>query len=298
MNEPGQDSTPQPPPRSGTATSDAATDAGHAATDTDTEQQAGATTLRPGPWEKGKPRRRLRRSTVLLVVAVVLGGFAFATVFAFAVSKLSHKSTAASNVPRPSGIPAGVSTSLAYQMQLSTVPTRVAPDFTLTDQNGHQVTMAALRGKTVVLTFMDSHCTDICPLVAREFLDARHDLGAAGKNVVFVAVNVNPYHHGISDVASFTNKMRLGSIPSWHFVTGTVPALRKVWKDYLIYVKTGGPNVDVQHTSLIYFINPKGQEKYVVAPMVDHTKKGLSYLPPKQLSTWGHGIALLAKAVS
>ena len=286
MSEPGQD-TPQPPARPGAGTGQTTADPG---------EPAGAT-LRPGPWEKTPTRAKKRRSTLLLVTLVLIGGFAFATVFAYGLSRLSAKSTA-SQVPRPSGIPAGVSTSLAYLMQLSTVPTRVAPDFTLTDQNGHAVSMAALRGKTVVLTFMDPHCTDICPLVSREFLDARHDLGAAGRNVVFVAVNVNEYHHGVSDMASFTSRMRLGSWSSWHFVTGAVPALRKVWKDYLIYVRAPNRNADVKHTSLIYFIDPKGQERYVVAPMVDHTKSGMSYLPPKQLDEWGRGIALLAQAVS
>jgi cytochrome oxidase Cu insertion factor (SCO1/SenC/PrrC family) len=239
----------------------------------------------------------MRRSTIWLVALVVVGGFAFATVFAYGLSKLSAK-PAAAQMPRPSGIPAGVSTSLAYLMQLSTVPTRTAPNFTLTDQNNHRVSLAGLRGKTVVLTFMDPHCTDICPLVSREFLDARRDLGAAGRNVVFVAVNVNQYHGGVAAMASYTRRMRLDTMPSWHFVTGALPALRKVWKEYQIYVDAPSPTADVIHTSLIYFIDPKGQERYVVAPMADHTKKGMAYLPPGQLDKWGHGIALMARAVS
>jgi len=32
--------------------------------------------------------------------------------------------------------------------------------------------------------------------------------------------------------------------------------------------------------------------------MVDHTAKGMSYLPPGQLAAWGRGIALVARAVS
>jgi protein SCO1 len=260
------------------------------------DQGSTTATLQPGPWEKTKTRARARRSTALLAVLAIVGGLAFATVFAYGLSKLTGKS-ASSHLPRPSGIPAGVSTSLAYQMQLSTVPARQAPGFTLTDQNGHPVSMAGLHGKTVVLTFMDSHCTDICPFVSREFLDARRDLGAASRNVVFVAVDVNPYHAAVADVASFTRRMGLGSIPTWHFVTGSLPALRKVWKDYLIYVRAQNPHADVQHTSLIYFISPKGQERYVAAPMVDHTRKGTAYLPPSRLAEWGRGIAQVASAV-
>ena len=35
------------------------------------------------------------------------------------------------------------------------------------------------RGHAVVLEFMDPHCTDVCPLVSAEFIDAYHDLGGA-----------------------------------------------------------------------------------------------------------------------
>src|SRR6202035_1562430 len=39
-----------------------------------------------------------------------------------------------------------------------------APDFTLTDQFGHSVSLHSFRGKVVVLAFNDSQCTTICPL--------------------------------------------------------------------------------------------------------------------------------------
>jgi len=249
----------------------------------------------PGPWSSGRtPRLRLRRSTVLLTVAALLAGVAFATVFAFAVTRLSARNQA----PRPTGIPASVSTPLANLMQLSPVPHAAAPGFTLTDQAGRPVSLASFRGRTVVLTFMDSHCTDICPLVSREFIDASKDLGSAAPRVVFLAVNVNPYHRRVSDVASYSSAQRLDSIRSWHFVTGPLKSLQTVWKSYEVYVRAPNPNADVIHTSLIYFIAPNGQERFVTVPMVDHTKMGVAYLPASQLANWGRGIALVARAIT
>jgi cytochrome oxidase Cu insertion factor (SCO1/SenC/PrrC family) len=255
----------------------------------------GAQPPRPRPWASGRtPRMRLRRSTVLLTVGALLAGVAFATVFAFAVTRLNGKN----QPPRPSGIPASVSTSLASLMQLSPVPHVTAPGFTLTDQSGRPVSMASFRGRTVVLTFMDSHCTDICPIVSREFIDARNDLGSAASRVVFIAVNVNPYHRRVSDVASFSRAQRLESIGSWHFVTGSLKSLRAVWKNYEIFVQAPSRNADVIHTSLIYFIAPNGQERYVTSPMVDHTKEHVPFLPAGQLADWGRGIALVARAIT
>ena len=196
---------------------------------------------------------------------------------------------------RASGIPASVSTSLANLMQLSPVPVASAAGFTLTDQGGHAMSLASLRGRVVVLEFMDPHCTDICPIVSQEFLDAYRDLGASAPRVLFVAVNVNRYHLRVADVAAFSSEQRLTQIPAWHFLTGSYPSLRAVWRAYQIQVDAPGPDADVIHSSQMYFIDPRGRERFLADPMVDHTASGSSYLPANQLASWGLGIALVAR---
>ncbi len=210
---------------------------------------------------------------------------------------VQHRSQAASPVEqlRPTGIPSSVPTGMANLMGLSPVQKRQAPGFVLTDQYGRTMSLSSLRGKTLVLEFMDPHCTDICPLVSQEFVDAYHDLSpAVAKKVVFLAVNVNQYHHSVSAVLAFSKEHELVTIPSWKFFTGPVPALEKVWRAYNIQVEAPNPNGDIIHTSIIYFISPSGTERYVAAPVVDHTAKGVAYLPPAQLAEWGRGIALVA----
>jgi protein SCO1/2 len=199
------------------------------------------------------------------------------------------------DLPRQSGIPANIPTDTAHYMGLSPVPATAAPDFTLADQNGHTVSLAALRGKTVVLTFMDPHCVDICPIVSQEFLDAYHNLGASAANVVFVAVNVNSFYPSVPAVAAFSAAHRLSTIPSWHFVTGSVAAMQKVWDGYHITVAAKSASADIVHTSIIYFIDPHGQERFVAAPAVDYTTDGTAYLPTNEITAWGQGIAQLAQ---
>ncbi len=53
-----------------------------------------------------------------------------------------------------------------------------AAPFSLTDQHGRNVTLASLRGKVVLLTFLDDTCTTDCPLIAQEFRRAGQLLGA------------------------------------------------------------------------------------------------------------------------
>ena len=63
-------------------------------------------------------------------------------------------------------------TILAQAIDGSSAPTNYrAPAFTLTDQHGRAVTLASLRGKVVLLTFLDPVCTSDCPLEAQEFRD-------------------------------------------------------------------------------------------------------------------------------
>jgi cytochrome oxidase Cu insertion factor (SCO1/SenC/PrrC family) len=196
---------------------------------------------------------------------------------------------------RPTGIPASVSTPLADLMQLSPVPAGTAPGFTLTDQDGRPLSLASLRGRVVVLTFTDPHCTDVCPIVSQEFVDAYHDLGASAPRAVFIAVNVNPYYRGVAAMAAYSAEHQLTSIPSWYYVTGPLPALQAVWRAYNIDVEARGRDADVIHTSEVLFIDPSGRERYVATPMADYTAKGKAYLPAAPLAQWGQGIALVSR---
>ena len=238
------------------------------------------------------PSSRRRRARGLVVIAAAVAVLIIAAGAGYAVIGVRQHQQAAGL--RPSGIPASVSTSLANLMQLSPVPVTNAPGFTLTDQGGHAMSLASLRGRVVVLDFMDPHCTDICPIVSQEFTDAYRDLGASAPQVVFLAVNVNRYHLQVADVAAFSSEQRLTKIPAWHFLTGSYPSLRAVWQAYQIEVNAPGPDADVIHSSQMYFIDPQGRERFLASPMADHTASGSSYLPASQLASWGHGIALVA----
>lgn len=215
-----------------------------------------------------------------------------------AVTRAGSGQASESQQLRPTGIPASVTDSQASLMQLTPLPVKAAPDFTLTDQDGRTLSLSSLRGKVVVLEFMDPHCTDICPIVSQEFVDAYHDLGREAGKVVFAAVNVNQYYAKVSDTMAFSREQRLITIPSWHFFTGTVPQLRAVWRGYDVTVEAPSPNADIVHTSAVYFIDPSGHERFLASPQDDHTSSGAAYLPPAQLTEWGQGIAQMARLLA
>ncbi|HEY1319778.1 MAG TPA: hypothetical protein VGF32_06005, partial [Streptosporangiaceae bacterium] len=99
------------------------------------------------PGQEPPGRGRLPGRVILLGAIAVVATIAVVA----AVFVIVRKPYAAA--PRPSGIPAGVSTGLANEMLLTPLPHDPAPGFTLTDQAGRTMTLSALRGKVVVLEF-------------------------------------------------------------------------------------------------------------------------------------------------
>ncbi len=251
----------------------------------------------PSPRPDLPPAAPVRRGLGRILLAVLAVAVLVSGAFAYLAVRARDQQNGLANI-RPTGIPAVVSTPVADLMGLSPVPTHPAPDFTLTDQSGHTLSLASFKGRAVVLEFMDPHCTDICPLVSQEFVDAYHDLGRAASQVVFVAVNVNQYHAGVADMAAFSRDHGLDTIPSWHFFTGPVGSLQSVWQAYGVEVAAPNPNADIIHTSVAYFIDPLGRERFIATPTDDHTAKGVAYLPAASMTSWGRGIAQVARSLT
>ncbi len=133
-----------------------------------------------------------------------------------------------------------------------------APSFTLTDQFGKPVSLSQYRGKVVVLAFLDSRCTTICPVTSEEMVMAKHMLGEqAAAEVQLVAVDANPTATAVSDVYSYSKAH--GVLHQWVFLTGGKSQLAKVWKDYHIYVAIQHGAID--HTPGVYILNAQGQER-------------------------------------
>ena len=172
-----------------------------------------------------------------------------------------------------------------------------AHSFTLVDQHGHGVSLQSLRGKPVVVTFLDPHCTDICPIISAEFVQADRLLGSAMDQVTFVGINVNPYANSTSDVLAYTRAHQLDGLSNFRFLTGSTSQLANVWKDYGVFVQAPSPSADVVHTSVTYFIDRWGVVRYVAMPTVEHRPDGTSYLPQSSLATWAKGIAEVSRSL-
>jgi cytochrome oxidase Cu insertion factor (SCO1/SenC/PrrC family) len=148
---------------------------------------------------------------------------------------------------------------LAQAIAGSSVPLNFpAKEFRLTEQHGRTVSLASLRGKVVLLTFLDPVCTSDCPLIAQEFRTAGQLLGAAAAKVELVAIVTNPLYHQVSDTQAFDRQEHLGQVPNWMYLTGSVPQLRQVWKDYGVSAEILPAGSMIGHQDLAYVIDQAG----------------------------------------
>ena len=78
-----------------------------------------------------------------------------------------------------------------HEQRLPTIG--AAPDFALTSQDGAEVTLAALRGKVVAVTFIYTSCPDVCPMLTDKMARVQDELGPDfGSKVAFVSITVDP----------------------------------------------------------------------------------------------------------
>jgi protein SCO1/2 len=130
-----------------------------------------------------------------------------------------------------------------------------APTFTLTDQFGRAVSLRSYRGKVVILAFNDAECTTVCPLTTAAMVQAKALLGPAGAGVELLGVNANPSATAVRWVRAYSQVH--GMEHQWQFLTGSLPALKRVWHAYHIEARIVAGQVD--HTPAVYVIDRQGR---------------------------------------
>jgi cytochrome oxidase Cu insertion factor (SCO1/SenC/PrrC family) len=134
-----------------------------------------------------------------------------------------------------------------------------APNFTLVDQFGRTRSLASFHGKEVVLAFVDTECTSVCPLTAQILRTAKAQLSTPeASQVRIVGINANPLVNGVKATRKWS--VQHGMLHQWLFLTGTRRQLRSVYRNFRIYDAVTGDG-RVQHDSAVIVLDPTGRER-------------------------------------
>ena len=71
-------------------------------------------------------------------------------------------------------------------------PPLEVPDFTLTDQNGDNVSLSDFEGKVVVVAFTYTYCPDVCLVIEENLNFVKAQLGDGASDVVFLSISTDP----------------------------------------------------------------------------------------------------------
>jgi protein SCO1/2 len=156
---------------------------------------------------------------------------------------------------------------------------KIGGPFTLINQDGKTVSDTAYRGKYMLIYFGYTYCPDLCPTGLQSMAHALDDLGADAKKVQPIFITIDPARDTPAKLKEYDASFH----PDIVGLTGSAEQVAAAAKAYQVYYAKGD-QVDehdyiMDHSSLIYLMDPKGQfittfdEEVNPATIVDALKK-------------------------
>jgi protein SCO1/2 len=138
-----------------------------------------------------------------------------------------------------------------------------APDFTLVNQAGEKVTLADLRGKVCLVSFVFTTCNGTCPATTHRVSQVQEALKARGleSKVRLVSITLDPARDTEAVLRDYM-KLYDADPGNWDFLTGTADTVKKVIKDWGMWSKPAA-NGQLDHPSRVFLLDQKGQVREI-----------------------------------
>ncbi len=164
-------------------------------------------------------------------------------------------------------LPDGAQQAAAGEGFLGTLalPPKPAPALALHNYLGEPVTLAQYRGKAVLVTFLYTHCPDVCPLIASNLRIALKLLGARAAEAQVIAVSVDPRGDTPAAIAQFLRGH--GMLGRMQYLIGSPTQLAHTWAAWNVGSKREVDQPDlVAHSALVYGVSASGRLTTVYPP--------------------------------
>ena len=109
------------------------------------------------------------------------------------------------------------------------------PDVQLLRENGKRVSLRQEMddGRPVVLNFIFTTCTSICPLMSQTFAQFEGKLGSDQQKVHLMSISIDPEEDTPQRLTEYAQKFHAG--PEWQHYTGTLAASVAAQKAFDVY---------------------------------------------------------------
>lgn len=138
-------------------------------------------------------------------------------------------------------------------------PPQREPALALRNYNGEPVNIDSYRGKAVLVTFIYTHCPDVCPLITANLHVAQGLLGPAkDSKLQIIAVSVDPRGDNPKTVGAFLAKHDMTG--KMKYLIGSASELARTWKAWGVGSERDVKNPEfVEHTGIVYGIGASGK---------------------------------------
>ncbi len=126
-------------------------------------------------------------------------------------------------------------TSAAPKATTRSVAEYTVPQVTLVRDDGKSVSLPdeLNDGRPVVMNFVFTTCTSICPLLSQTLARLQDKLGAERDRVHIVSISIDPEQDTPAVLAAYAGRYRAG--PEWRHYTGTMQAIIETAKAFNAY---------------------------------------------------------------
>jgi len=137
-------------------------------------------------------------------------------------------------------------------------PPKPAPPLKLDDSLGNPVNITDYGGKAVLVTFIYTHCPDVCPIIVGNLHTAQQQLGSEASKLQIIAVSVDPKGDTPRTVKAFLKQHQMTG--RMDYLLGSRPQLERTWKAWGIATHVPKKNPDlVEHSAEIFGISGSGK---------------------------------------
>jgi protein SCO1 len=149
------------------------------------------------------------------------------------------------------------------------------PAFRLGDATGSMLDSRNLEGKVVLVTFLDTKCTQACPIIGEQLRQglARLDDGER-EDTVAVAISVHPGDDTPAAVRAFLRRHRLEG--TLRYLVGSEAELRPVWRAFQVLPALDTGSSDL-HSAPIRVYDRDGTWVSTLHPGADLTPENLAH---------------------
>ncbi|MGB5995341.1 MAG: SCO family protein [Candidatus Deferrimicrobiaceae bacterium] len=198
----------------------------------------------PGSDGKAAVRSRVARSALAgILVSVCLWGAPRP-----AAPHEMHKHPAATPPPGAQGEQQSKATKPALRLDENN-QREYFTDLPLLTQDGKEVHFHTdmLKGKVVLISFIYTNCTEVCPILMPNLVRIQELLGdRSGRDVSLVSISVDPEDDTPEELKEYGKKY--GAKPGWTFLTG-----KKENIDWVVY-KLGQYAEDFEDHSMLFLV--------------------------------------------